>query len=150
MPDIIRQLIEEHPPYYEVLPYYVVLEERHGSPAATTRRIQAGFDVDIYGTRIDTPPWRSHNYQLGYDNLQKLVEATSRNANDSCSVEVIACYSDIFLDSGSNFQPQAMLRIRVSHRGIDQPAGPAEEDVLHQIEKRLQDLGIRFGKPGSR
>ncbi|MBV8730149.1 MAG: hypothetical protein JO336_10100 [Acidobacteriia bacterium] len=150
MPDTIRQLIEEYP-YYEVLPYYVALEERHGSPSATFRSIQAGFDVDIYATIIENPPWQSHKYQLGYEELQNLVQALSHNANNFCSVEVIASCSDISFDTGNNFQQQAMLRIRVSHyRGVDQLAGPAEEDMLQQIENQLQQLGIRFGKPGSR
>ena len=149
MPDTIRQLIEEHRVYYEVLPYYVVVEERHGSPGTTTRRIQAGFDVDIYGTRIENdPPWRAHNYQLGYEELQKLVKTNSHQSNNSSSVEVIASYSNIFFDSGNDFQPQAMLRIRVSHyRGLDQPAGPVEVDALQQVEKQLQNLGIRSGTP---
>jgi hypothetical protein len=152
MVDKIRQLIEEHHAYYEILPYYVVVEEGHGSPAATTRRIQAGFDIDIYGTRIkNDPPWQSHNYRLGYAELVKLAEETSHHPSDSCSIEVIPFLSNIFLDAGSNFQPQAMLRIRVSHRrGLDQPAGPAEEHALGQIEMQLHDMGIRFGNAGSR
>jgi len=152
MVDKIRELIEEHHAYYEVLPYYVVVQEGHGSPTATTRKIQAGFDVDIYGTRIENdPPWQSHNYQLGYAELQKIAEESSHHFSDACSIEVIPSFSDIFLDAANDFQPQAMLRIRVSHhRGLDQPAGPTEEHALGQIEKQLQDMGIRFGKPGSR
>ena len=151
MPDTIRQLIEEHHAYYEVLPYYLVVEDRHGSPAATTRRIQAGFDIDIYGTKIDDPPWQSHNYQRGYEELQKLVDEAWRHSNDSCFVEVIPSYSNIFFDTGNGFQSQAMLRIRISHDGgLDQPAGPTEDDALRRIEKQLQNVGIRLGKPGSR
>jgi hypothetical protein len=143
-------LVEEHRVYYEVLPYYVVVEEGHGSPAATTRRIQSGFDIDVYGARIDAPPWRSHKYQLGYEELKKLVEAPSHECNDSSFVEVIASYSNICFDSSNGFQPQAMLRIRVSHyRVVDQPAGPPEEGAVRRIEKQLQQIGIRFGKPAS-
>jgi hypothetical protein len=152
MQDAIRHLIEEHHVYYEVLPYYVVIEERHGSPSATTRRIQAGFDVDIYGGGIkNDPPWQSNNYQVGMEELKKVAEAVSHHSNESCSIEVIASCSDIVFDSGSDFQPQAMLRIRVSHyRGLDQAAGPAEEEALQQVERQLHDLGIRFGKPSLR
>jgi hypothetical protein len=151
MSNTIRQLIEERLVYYEVLPYYVVVGEGSGSPGAVTRRIQAGFDVDVYGTRIeDDPPWRSHKYQLGYEELQKLAGATMGHSNSSF-VEVIASYSDIYFDTGNDFQPQAMLRIRVSHRrGLDQPAGPEEQGALQRIETELHSLGIRCGKPGSR
>ena len=106
MSDIIRQLIEEHYSYYEVLPYYVVVEEGHGLPHATARRIQAGFDVDIYGTRIENdPPWQSHKYQLGYAELEKLAEETSHHPSDSCSIEVIPSYSNIFFDTQNDSAP---------------------------------------------
>ena len=45
----IRQVIEKNRPFYEVVPYYVLLEEGHGTPAVKTRRIQAGFNVNVYG-----------------------------------------------------------------------------------------------------
>jgi hypothetical protein len=75
MPDDIRSLIKEHHAFYEVLPYYVVLEERHGSLPATTRRVQAGFDIDIYGERIknDEPSWTPppEKYGLACAELRK-------------------------------------------------------------------------------
>ena len=61
-----------------VLPYYVVIEQGHGSPAANKHRAQAGFDIDIYGTRIENKlPLHSHNYALGYAELQKSAEEAS-------------------------------------------------------------------------
>jgi len=100
MADAIRQLIKEHHAYYEVLPYYVVIEEGHGSPAANTHRVQAGFDIDIYGRRIENKlPLHSPNYALGYAALQKIVEDTSRQPSTSCSIEVISFLSTILFDT---------------------------------------------------
>ena len=45
MSDDIRSWIKEHHAFYEVLPSYVVLEERPVGRPATTRRVQAGFDI---------------------------------------------------------------------------------------------------------
>jgi len=148
MSDIIQQLSTEHHAYYEVLPYYVVIEEGHGWPTANTHRVQAGFDIDIYGTRIDNElPLHSHKYALGYAELQKVAENTSHHPSTSCSIEVIPFLSTIFFDTRNHFQPQAMLRIRVSHwRGLDEPCGPAEEHALKEIEKQLQQLGLRSGQ----
>jgi hypothetical protein len=148
MSDVIRQLIKEHHAYYEVLPYYVVIEEGHGSPAANSRRIQAGFDIDIYGRRIQNAlPSQSPEYAQGYAELQKISEGTSHNAGASCSIEVIPFLSTIFFDTRNQLQPQAMMRIRVCHCGdLDEPFGPAEEHALKEIEKQLQQLGLRSGQ----
>jgi hypothetical protein len=51
MSDNFHSLIKEHHAFYEVVPYYLLFEERHGSSSARTRRVQAGFDVEIYGVK---------------------------------------------------------------------------------------------------
>ncbi len=73
MSDNLRSLIREHHAFYEVLPYYVLLEKRHGSVPATTQRVQAGFDIDIYGMntkkalmlRIRISHWRGLDQPAG-------------------------------------------------------------------------------------
>ena len=148
MSDVIQQLITEHHVYYEVLPYYIVIEQGHGSPTASTHRVPVGFDIDIYGARIENElPLHSHKYALGYAELQKIAEETSDHPSTSCSIEVIPFFSTIFFDTRNHFQPQAMLRIRVFHLGdLDEPFGPAEERALKEIEKQLQQLGLRSGQ----
>lgn len=148
MSDVIRQLIQEHHAYYEVLPYYVVIEDRPGSSAANTRRIQAGFDIDIYGRRIENElPSHSPKYAQGYAELQKIAEETLHHPGASCSIEVIPFLSTIFFDIRNQLQPQAMLRIRVSRwGGVDEPSGPAEERALKAIEQQLHQLGLRSGQ----
>ena len=39
-----RRLIEEHQAFSKVMLYQIVIEEGHGTPAARTCRIQAGFE----------------------------------------------------------------------------------------------------------
>jgi len=148
MSDDLRKLVEERQPYYEVLPYYVVVEEGHGSASGGTRRIQAGFDIDIYGKKADNKlPGHSPKYLMGYEELQKIAKETSCQIGDSCSIEVIPFFSTIFLDTKNNLRPQAMLRVIISHwRGLDQPAGPAEDRALRTIERRLQGLGLRSAR----
>jgi hypothetical protein len=145
MSDDIRRLVEEHHPYYEVLPYYVVTADGHGSPTATTHRIQAGFDIDIYAATTSSEMAPRPDYALGYAILQK--NAVSLDVSDCGSIEVLPFLSSFFLDAQNDFQPQAMIRIRISHwRGLDQPAGAAEERALKEIERRLRDVGVRSGK----
>ncbi len=141
----LRSLIKEHHAFYEVLPYYLLLEERHGSSSAVTRRVQAGFDVEIYGVNIKDEfmvPGPDPHYALGYAQLQKIVEKVSHRVDHSCSLEVIPFHSTFVLDS-RNQTVEAMIRIRISHRrGVDQPAGLPEQHTLEEIENQLHGLGI--------
>jgi len=147
MTNNIRQWAEQHHAYYEVSPYYVVIEEGHGWRSVSTRRIQGGFDVDICGaTNGHGLAFPGPDYERGYADLYEIFE--SHKAADSSEIEVIPFYGTVFLEARTNFQPQTRVRLRISHgRGLDRPAGPAEGRVLGDIEKQLQDLGIRSGRP---
>ena len=53
MADSFGLLVKEHHAFYEVSPDYVELEERPVGLPAKTRRVQAGFNVDVYGIRTE-------------------------------------------------------------------------------------------------
>lgn len=145
MSDNLRSLIQEHHAFYEVSPYYIVLEKRRGGLPATTRTVQAGFDIDVYGERINDGPWTAppEKYGLGYAELQRLAEDVSRHATDCCSLEVIPSPSTVVVDIRSHGSIEAMLRIRISHqRGLDEPAGLPERRVLEEVEKELKRMGL--------
>ena len=150
----IRQVIEKHRPFYEVEPLYVFLEEGHGTPAVKTRRIQAGFDVNVYGLKTsDDPglPGLSPGYALGYASILELAKTIQSRSTDACSIEVIPFGSTAVLDTKSHLQPEAMLRIRLTHqRGLEQPAGKAEQHALEEVEKELHRLGVVSGRPATR
>jgi hypothetical protein len=150
----IRQVIEKHRPFFEVEPYYVFLEEGHGTPAVKTRRIQAGFNVNVYGMKTsDDPglPTLSPGYALGYASILELTKTIQSRSTDTCSIEVIPFGSTAVLDTKSHLQPQAMLRIRITHqRGLEQPAGKAEQHALEEVEKELRRLGVVSGRPATR
>ena len=146
MSDDIRSLIKEHHAFYEVLPYYVVLEERPVGRPATTRRVQAGFDIDIHGERTKddtswTPP--PEKYGLGYAELQRIAETVSQHATGSCSLEVIPAPSTVVFDTRDHGKMEATFRLRISHgRGLDQPAGLPEQGALEEVAKELESLGF--------
>ena len=150
----IRQVTEKHRAFYEVVPYYVLLEEGHGTPAVRTRKIQAGFDINVYGLRTsDDPalPGLSPSYALGYAGLLELTKTIQSHTTDACSIELIPFGSTAVLDTKSHLQPQAMLRIRITHqRGLEQPAGKAEQHALEEVEKELRRLGVGSGRPATR
>lgn len=138
------ELIEQHHPYFEVLPYYVLVESHpNGSPQPATRRVHAGFDVDIYGDRAGSKPVPTGDYSLAQSLLDDLAHTVSAHADSACSVEVIPSAETTFFDMRRHFQPEARLRLRISHqRGLDQPAGQPEQAILKEIKERLHALGI--------
>ncbi|HUJ50751.1 MAG TPA: hypothetical protein VLW25_11150 [Bryobacteraceae bacterium] len=146
MPDNFSTLVKEHHAFYEVSPYYVLLDERPLGLPATTRSVHAGFNVDVYGVRTEDnepamPP--PDEYALGYFGLQKLAENISQRASDSCSLEVIPFPSTAIIDSRNHGQVEAMIRIQISHeRGLNQPAGLSEQRALREVERELKGLGI--------
>lgn len=144
MPENVERLVEKYHAFYEVSPYQVLVEEGHGSPTASRKIIQAGFDVDVHGVsnkrELELPP--AGDYALGCAELERIAKTVSHHATE-CVIEVIPFPSSAFCESRQDPHPEAILRIQISHRGVDQPPGRAEKDALSEIEKQLQDLGIR-------
>jgi len=141
----IRQLIEKHRACYEVTPHYVVLEERPVHAAPITRRIQAGFDIDIYGVRTSDESWPSPEYEFACEALKQLAETVLINARDSCSIEVIPYASTVILDTKMHFQRLGMHRITITHSSGLEAFGAAEQHALKEIEEQLTALGIKAG-----
>ena len=144
MSENVCQVIQQRHAFYGVSPYYVVREERPNGAPATTRRIQAGFDIDVYGIKASLEPKPSSDYVLAYRALQEMVETVLLHTSDHSSIEVIPFFSTVILDTRRHLQPEDMLRIRITHtRGLDQPAGASEERALKEIEEQLNVLGVK-------
>jgi hypothetical protein len=142
----IRELIKRREAFYEVLPYHVVVEERLPGRAVTTRRILAGFDIDVYGDIAMSELHSSPDRALGYAALQDIASETADQSSESCSIEVIPFESTLIIDSRRKFQPEGMLRIRITHsRGLDEPSGGSEESALRAILRQLHELGVSSG-----
>jgi hypothetical protein len=143
MADTLSSLIEKHNAFYEVSPYYVVVDGANG--VLSPQRIQAGFDVDVYGEspkRELVIPGPDPDYSLGYSELQKIAEEVSRHTTDSCSLEVVEFPATVFFDLRRH-APEALLRIRISHwRGLTEPAGLPEQHALEELERKLKSLGV--------
>lgn len=146
MSESVRELIKLYQAFCEVAPYYVVLEERPPNGAITKQRIQAGFDIDVYGVKTGLEPGPLSDYELGCTVLREVAQTVASEKDDSCSIDVIPFASTVVVDTRRHFQPEGMIRIRITHcRGIGQPAGEPEEKALKAIVTQLNDLGIRSG-----
>lgn len=139
-------LVKEHHAFYEVLPYYLMLEEKHGSSSARTQKLQAGFDVDVYGLNIKSElalPGPDPDYAVGCAGLEKIAEEVSHHASGSCFLEVISFPETMVFDNRNLNTVEGMVKIRISHRrGLDQAADLPEQQALAEIEKQLHSLGV--------
>jgi hypothetical protein len=142
----VRELIQQYQAFCEVAPYYVVFEERPSSGAITKQRILAGFDIDVYGVKSGLEPGPLSDYALGCAAFREVAQTVTSEKGDSCSIEVIPFASTVILDTRRHFQPEGMIRIRITHaRGIGQPAGEPEEKAMKAIVTQLNDLGVSSG-----
>jgi len=146
MSENIRSLAKEHHACYEVSPYYVFAGESHGSAPPKSQKIQAGFEVYVYGVNIKDElvfPRSEPDYALGCIRLKKMAEEVSSHASGSCFLEVISFPETIVFDNRNLNTVEGMLTIRISHRrGLDQPADKPEEHALAEVEKQLHGLGV--------
>jgi hypothetical protein len=146
MPDTVRSLAKVHRAFYEVLPYYVMVDTRQGSGAAASQRVHAGFDVNVYGVKstdsvaLRMPP--PHEYTLGYGALKTIVEKVSTDTAHACVIDLMPFPSTVVFDARSHAKVAAVYRIRITHWGQGQPAGVAEQQALDAVEEQLKAMGI--------
>jgi hypothetical protein len=139
----VRELIQQHHAFYEVRPYYLVVEAREQHGVSAPRRVQAGFEVDIYGVNFEHKLPPTAEYSFAYASLQEVVQSILPHTTELCSLDVIPLPASSVIDARRRMQWLGMLRIRITHsRGLEQPAGPPEERALKELEARLQELGI--------
>jgi hypothetical protein len=143
----VQQVFERHHVRYEVSPYYVVLDLRVVGAPPVERKVQAGFDVNVYGTLIVKEqflPYHTDEARMVVDYFEKAAREIQSRVGQNCTIEVTPCADSVVLDTQQHLQPQVMLQIRISHtRGLDQAQGPSEEQALEAIRETLRELGAR-------
>jgi len=141
----IRQLFQRHQAFYEIQPYYVMVD---GPSDNEMKKVHAGFDIDICGVRTEPDPWPPPDYINAAHVLQDTVRRILPHTSDLCELEVIPFHSSVFLDCHHRFRQQGILRIRITHcRGLRLPSAEPELSALDEVEQELQALGVT---PGSR
>jgi len=132
---------------YEVSPYFVVVDDRTYGRPPIKRRIPAGFDFDLYAAGPN------HGSALSFQNgeLRKTLDelcAASAEAiarlSENSRIEIVPFEGTLILNVRSHFEPEALVRIRITHsRGLDQPAAASEDEARTHLEERLRSLGVK-------
>jgi hypothetical protein len=142
----IHELLEPFRAHYEICPYYVVSERRPVGGQLVEQRVQAGFDVNLYGAvgSMRLPLFHTEAAQKLVDFFESAAKEIESSAGQSCTVRVIPYTDSLVVQPQQQFSAEGMLQIRISHgRGVDQPEGPAEELALKATQALLQELGIK-------
>jgi hypothetical protein len=143
VPTEIRTLIEVRHVFYEVSPYYVMVDGPSADAGSAAQMVKAGFDVDIFESKGSDESQPSADYELLYSTLQQVRARVAPRATNDCCLTVIPYDSTVYFDPKHGFREETLLRIRITHeRGLDQPAGRAEESILQDLEMELQQLGM--------
>jgi hypothetical protein len=110
------------------------------------QRIQAGFDVDLFGTleKMDLPYLHRDEYGTVVHYFEEVAREVQSNVGQDCTVEVVSYWESLAFNTREHLQAEAMLTIRISHsRSLDQAEGPAEEQALKAVLERLHALGVK-------
>ena len=140
----VQGVFQRHRVRYEVRPYYVLFEQRPPGAPSVGQRIHAGFDVDLFGAldKMEVPRPLREEADIVFGYLEAVAREVQSQVGQGCTIEIIGYPDSLVLDS--HFQPQAMVRIRISHsRGLDQSEGASEEQALEAIRDKLHALGLR-------
>ena len=124
MTEDLQLLAKKYQAFYDVSPYYVTVEERHGSSSAAIQRVQTGFEVNIYGVNAKeqlAPPGDDPDYVQGCSEVRNIAAEVLDQTGGPCAGEAML------------FPSTAVLESR----------GRPEQRALEEVEKRLEALGIR-------
>jgi hypothetical protein len=146
-PSAIKQVLERHHVRYEVQPYYTMLDMRPENGPETEKRVQAGYEVSLYGELLP-------GEHLPLDEIEdartvaawfaELAREIQSKIGHQCTVELIRYPDSLVLDPRRHFEAEAMLQIRISHcRGLGEPKGPPEDQALAALREKLRELRVK-------
>src|SRR5258707_13499575 len=87
----IHEVLEQHHARYEVRPYYVILDRRPAGAPPIEQKVQAGFDVDLYGAleKVQLPLYRSEGARMVVNYFEAVAQGIQLKVGQKCSIEVI-------------------------------------------------------------
>ena len=142
-----RELFIRHQARYEVSQYFVIADDRTYGRPPIQRRIPAGFDLDLYAAGPNhgsVLSFQDGELRKTLDELSAACAEAIAHVRENSRFEIFPFEGSLILDVKRHFEPEALVRIRITHfRGVDQPAGASEDDARAHLEERLRSLGVK-------
>ena len=67
-----------------------------------------------------------------------------RGRQEHTAARLLPFEGTLILNVKRNFEPEAVVRIRITHsRGLGEPAGASEDQARAHLEERLRSLGVK-------
>ena len=143
----VHEVLKRHDARYEVRPCYEMFDLHPVGGPAITQRVQSGFDVDLYGKLLEKerlPLYEIAGAGTVLEYFTKVAQDVQSKIGQHCTVQVLTYSGSLVLETGHDFRPEIMLRIRIAHtRGMDQAGGPPEEQAVEALRRVLRQLEVR-------
>lgn len=142
-----RELFTRHQARYEVSPYFVLLDQRTFGLPPSHRRIHAGYDIDLYGNGFELGSalsFANGEPRKTWNELCAACRVVVARAAEYSTIEIIPYDATLALNVKSHLEPEARVRIRITHTGgLARPAGADEDKARAEVEKGLDSLGVK-------
>jgi hypothetical protein len=139
--DQLRKLVALHGVRYERWPEYHYVDGK---------RIAVGFSLELYGIRDHGEAHLSpgdHESMETFEDLRKIAESVLPREEASTRHEVEPFDPSLYLDPRHPGRAEVALKVKIFHRlGFFHPVDEFEEQQLAEMERGLEELGVRRGR----
>src|SRR5260370_8610452 len=113
----IHEVLEQHHARYEVRPYYVILDQRPAGAPPIEQKVQAGFDVNLYGAleKEQLPLYRSEGARRVVNYFEAVAQEIESKAGQPCTIEVTPYTDSLVLHNPHHFRPYTTPPPQSSH-----------------------------------
>ena len=134
----IRELVERFHVCRDVWPEYAFIKHE---------KRQIGFELDLSGFPQDAEKHPEPGCKESLETYQALVriaEAVLPLADKNTTCQLEPYDQSIHYSSQRGDRPEVILKIRILHRNaFERPVDPAEFQYLEDLQRRLEEWGIR-------
>ncbi|MCC6389120.1 MAG: hypothetical protein IT167_00860 [Bryobacterales bacterium] len=139
--DQLRELVALHGVRYERWPEYHYVDGK---------KTAVGFSVELYGIRdhgeVHLSPGDRESMET-FDEMRKIAESVLPREDGSTRYEVEPYDPSLYIDPRHPERAEVVLKIKIFHRlGFFHPVDESEEQHLAEMERGLEELGVRRGK----
>src|SRR5260370_25879183 len=111
----IHEVLEQHHARYEVRPYYVILDQRPAGAPPIEQKVQAGFDVNLYGAleKEQLPLYRSEGARRVVNYFEAVALEIEANAGQHWNIEGTPYTDSLVPATTTHLHPQSILQLPI-------------------------------------